>query len=91
MTTNQQGEKWSFHLLDTQLWCHSAKAGSSRGVITSGSGALLGESTAQSLLSCPWGEPVPGMGLFSPGPHTWQRGTGDTAGTFGLMNRPAEQ
>lgn len=45
MTTDLQGEKWSFHLLNTQLWCHSADAGSSRGVISSGSVALLGHST----------------------------------------------
>lgn len=87
MTTDLQGEKWSFHLLHVQLWCHSADAGSSRGVISSGPVALLGHSTTQSLLSCPWGEPVPGMGLFSPRSHTWQRGIGDTGGTFGLTNR----
>lgn len=36
MTADLQGEKWPFHLLNMQLWCHSADAGSSRGVTTSG-------------------------------------------------------
>lgn len=45
MTTDLQGEKWSLHLLNRQLWRHSADAGSSRGAISSGSVALLGHST----------------------------------------------
>lgn len=77
MTADLQGEKWPFQLLNTQLWSHSAGAGSSRGVITSGAAAFLRDSTALSLLSCPWGDHLPcswADGAVLSGSHTWQRG-----------------